>query len=89
MSDDPNNLVINREATSMRQSAEWGMHGFQASFPRSKDKMKHEKGGERKRILKLSSLFYNLRARRVGINQIRFVFMPSLEMNVNDIVSVN
>ena len=89
ISDDPNDLVINREATSMRQSAEWGMRGFQASFPRLKDKMKYEEGGERKKILKLSFLLYNLRARRVGINQIRNVFMPSLERNVNDVVPIN
>ena len=36
-SDDHNDYVVNEEATSMRQSAEWGMRAFQSSFPRLKD----------------------------------------------------
>jgi hypothetical protein len=38
---------IARDATSMRQSAEWGMRAFQSSMPRIKDRMKFEERGER------------------------------------------
>ncbi len=33
----PEEILVTREATSMRQSAEWGMRAFQASFPCLKD----------------------------------------------------
>jgi hypothetical protein len=39
---------IARDATSMRQSAEWGKRAFQSSMPRIKDRMKFEERGERK-----------------------------------------
>ena len=39
---------IARDATSMRQSAEWGMRAFQSSMPRIKDRMKFEERGEHK-----------------------------------------
>ena len=64
---------IKSEATSMRQSAEWGMHMFQASFPRIKDHMKFGKNGVRRIIMKLLILLYNVRSRRVGIK----VYMSS------------
>ena len=72
---------INAQATSARQSAEWGMRALQASFPCLKDKFYYEEGGERKRMLKFLVLLYNFRARRVGINQIRSVYFPYLELN--------
>jgi hypothetical protein len=72
---------INAQATSAWQSAEWGMRALQASFPRLKDKFYYEEGGERKRMLKFLVLLYNFRARRVGINQIRSVYFPYLELN--------
>ena len=56
------------EATSMRQSAEWGIRAFQASFPRVKDCIEFEEVGQQKLMIKLMILLYNLRARRVGIN---------------------
>ncbi len=63
------NLAV--EATSMQQSAEWGMRAFQASFPRVKDRIEFEEIGQRKLI--------------VGINQILNVYMPSLNVNVNEL----
>ena len=78
------NAHLNAEATSMRQSAEWGMRAFQSSFPRLKDRFIHEENGERRIIMKMSLLLYNLRARRVGINQIRSVYLPALDVNVNE-----
>jgi hypothetical protein len=78
-----------KEATSMRQSAEWGMRAFQSSFPRVKDRFPFEQRGERKVLMKMLILLYNLRARKVGINQIKNVYMSSLDQNVNDLYCQN
>jgi hypothetical protein len=77
-------LRVNQDATSMRQSAEWGMRALQASFPRLKDRFIYEEHGERKLILRMIQLLYNLRSRKVGINQIKNVYMPALNQNAND-----
>jgi hypothetical protein len=74
---------INKEATAMRQSAEWGMRAIQSSFPRLKDHFVYEENGERKLLLKMMILLYNLCARKVGINQIRNTNMPALNVNAN------
>jgi len=76
-------MEIAKDATSMRQSSEWGMRAFQASFPRIKDRITMEERGQRKLMMKLMILLYNLRTRRVGINQILNVYMPSLNEDVN------
>ncbi len=77
-------IDIAREATSMRQSAEWGMRCFQASFPQVKDRILFEYKGQRKLMVKMMLLLFNLQARRVGINQILNVYMPSLTVDVNE-----
>jgi len=76
-------LHIKREATSMRQSAEWGMRAVQASFPRLKDTLPYEEYGERKHIVTSMLLLFNLRARLVGISQIRNVYYPALQRDAN------
>jgi DDE superfamily endonuclease len=58
------------EATSLRQTSEWGMRAIQGAFPRLKDAMKYEEKGERIRILRLVPLLYNFRLEVVGLNQI-------------------
>jgi DDE superfamily endonuclease len=78
-------MAINAEATSMRQSAEWGMRALQSSFPRLKDRFIFEKRGERRLILKMILLLYNIRSRLVGINQIKNVYMTSLEQNADEL----
>ena len=77
------NLAVKREATSMRQSAEWGMRGVHASFPRLKDTLPYEERSERRMILTCLMLLYNCRARLVGINQIRSVYLPHLRQDAN------
>ena len=67
----------------MRQSAEWGMRTLQASFPRLKDRMIYEETGERRIIMKMMVLLFNLRSRRIGINQVLNTYMPALEQDVN------
>lgn len=37
LSDNPNNYCVNKEVTSMRQSAKWGMRMLQSSLPKLKD----------------------------------------------------
>jgi len=72
-----------RQATSVRQSAEWGNRGLQGAFPRLKGLLKWEDMGERQIILGTMVFLYNYRTRRIGLNQIRSFFMPheSVELN--------
>ena len=57
---------------------------MQASFPRVKDRFVYEERGERRIVLKMFVLLYNMRARMVGINQIRNTYMKYLERNANE-----
>jgi hypothetical protein len=81
--DDPDAFTVNEEATSMKQSAEWGMRALQGSFPRIKDRFAYEERGERRLVLKMIVLLYNYRANKVGINQIRNTYMPALDVQCN------
>jgi DDE superfamily endonuclease len=47
------NLEVQRQAASVRQMAEWGMRGLQASFPRLKDRLIYEEKGYQQLILQL------------------------------------
>jgi len=47
--------------------------------------MIYKEDGERRIIFKMIILLYNLRARRVGINQILNTYMPSLTQNANNV----
>ena len=79
---DPDNaagVVLNRQATSLRQLSEWGMRMIQGQFPRLKDRIVLEDFGERKVILNLMVLLYNYQASTVGINQILNTFMSKTE----------
>jgi hypothetical protein len=76
--------AIRREATSMRQSAEWGMRCFQSSFPRVKDRIRWEVYGARKHMIKMMVLLYNFRTNMVGINQILNVYKPHLDEDANE-----
>ena len=77
-----------REATSLRQSAEWGMRALQSSFPRLKNKFKYEENGSRSMMLKALLLLYNMRACRVGINQIQNVYQPLLDQDAGETLGV-
>ncbi len=35
------NCALNNEATAARQMSEWGMRGFQSSFPHMKEQIRH------------------------------------------------
>ena len=75
---------LRRQTTSARQTAEWGMLSIQASFPRIKDRFIYEERGERRLVMKMFVLLYNMRARMVGINQIRNTYMTHLNCNANE-----
>ncbi len=77
-------LQRKRQATSMRQAAEWGMRAIQSLFPCLKDTFVYEETGERRIVMKMLCLLYNLRARTVGINQIKNVFMKQIDEDANN-----
>jgi hypothetical protein len=79
-------ILVNDDATSMRQTAEWGMRALQASFPRLKDRFIYEENGERLLMLMTVVHLYNFRTRYVGLNEIRTVFLPHLERNTANVV---
>ena len=57
---------------------------MQASFPRVKDRFVYEERGERRIVLKMFVLLYNMRVRMIGINQIQNTYMPHLERDANE-----
>ena len=61
---------IRKQATAMRQSAEWGMRAFQSSFSRVKDRIQWEVFGKRRNMLKMMILLFHFHTDMVGINQI-------------------
>ena len=83
LTNDVNDIVVNCEATSHRQSAEWGMRALQALFPRLKDRFVYEENGEKKLMMKMIYLLYNFCTRCVGINQILNTYMPHLKRDAN------
>ena len=56
---------------------------MQSSFPHLKDRIIYEDIGERKVIMKMIIVLYNLQAQCVGINQILNMYMPELERDAN------
>ena len=81
-----NEILVNEDATSMRQSAEWGMRAFQSSFPRINDWIPFEETGERRIILRMLVLHYNYQANKVGINQIKNTYIVRLNEDGNIIL---
>lgn len=80
-------MVQMKEATSLRQAAEWGMRALQGSMPRLKDNLAYENNGERKRILKLVPLLYNIQLARVGLNQIANTYVPAWSKDADYFIS--
>jgi DDE superfamily endonuclease len=79
-------IMEGRAATSLRQSAEWGMRAIQSAFPRLLDSIKYEDKGERKLILICMVMLYNFRWDRVGLNQIRSVYVPEWNKSIDDLL---
>ena len=72
---DPEGLLINRQATSVRQLSEWGMRMIQCAFPRLKDSLQYKEEGDRKIILRLMVHIYNFQTYNVGHNIILNSYM--------------
>ena len=62
------NIAVKREATSMHQSAEWGMRAIQSSFPRLKDQLIYEENGEQRIMFDGFFLLFKVRSHLVRIN---------------------
>ena len=80
----PLEAVQMRDATSLRQAAEWGMRALQSSMPRLKDRIIYEgepidtgHQTEKSLVLRLAPLIYNFRLEYVGLNQLRNVYVPN------------
>ncbi len=71
-------IQTKQATTSMGQAAEWGMQSFQSSFPWVKDWFVYEEQEEWQLTLKMLTYLYNLRAKIVGINQIKITTFPTL-----------
>ncbi len=76
--------TFNRQATGCWQFLEWGMRGLQGSFPRITERLHYELSGERKYIIISMILLFNWRASTVGQNQIRTVYLPHLDVDVDE-----
>jgi hypothetical protein len=78
----PCQLTMSRGRISSKSDRQ---HRIQSSFPCLKDTSVYEDTGERRILMKMVCLLYNLRARTVGrINQIKNVFMRHLGVNANN-----
>ena len=68
---------MSRDATSVCQLSEWGMHQIQAKFPCLKDHicLTYKELEERKITLNLMVLLYNFQTARGGMNQILNTYM--------------
>jgi hypothetical protein len=71
-----NVMRYDRQLLSFRQTAEWGMRTMQGSFGRLRVPLAINDSDLRGDILESTSRLFNLRARTVGHNQIRTVYMP-------------
>jgi hypothetical protein len=74
-------VAFDRELLSYRQTAEWGMRGLQGSFGRLRIPLEIGRQSERGDLIEICIRLNNLRARLVGINQIRTVYMPLWKQN--------
>jgi hypothetical protein len=81
----PMQSTIRRQATSLRQSAEWGMRAIQGSFPRLKDRLLFsEKKENRQVLLHLITMLLNFGTRRIGLNQLKSTFYPRFDQVGDD-----
>ena len=63
-------ILINRDATSIRQLSEWGMRIIQSSFPRLREPLRYGEDGDRFIILRLMTNLYNYQTEMMGSNMI-------------------
>ncbi|KAI0370996.1 hypothetical protein BV20DRAFT_943271 [Pilatotrama ljubarskyi] len=69
-------VLMSRQLLSCRQSAEWGMREIQGSFGRLRIPLPIDKAPQRLKILTVIVRMHQVRVRRVGISEIRNVYVP-------------
>ena len=74
-------LAFDRQLLSYRQTAEWGNRALQGCFGRLRIPLLINYNELHGDILEICSRLCNLRTRKVGINQIRSVYMPIWKAN--------
>lgn len=74
-------LAFDRQLLSYRQTAEWGNRTMQGCFGRLRIPLEINYSDRRGDLLEICTRAFNLRARRVGHNQIRTVYMPIWKAN--------
>jgi hypothetical protein len=62
------------------------MRAIQGAFPRMKDTIRVEENGERSVILNLLPFLYNYRLAKVGLNQLRNVYVPSWSVDADFLI---
>lgn len=77
-------MAFDRQLLSYRQTAEWGNRGIQGSFGRLRVPLETKDTERRGNLLEICVRAHNLRANRVGLNQIRTVYMSHWQENVED-----
>ena len=66
---------IHVQATSLRQSAEWGMRTIQGCFPRLNDRLLFSESLETHKVfLHLIAMLLNFQTHQVGLNQLSSTF---------------
>jgi hypothetical protein len=68
-------MLYNRELLSYRQTAEWGMRALQGTFGRLRIPLEINHSSHRQQLIEICIRLHNLRTRRVGLNEIRNVYM--------------
>jgi hypothetical protein len=81
--------TICQQATSLRQSAEWGMRSIQGSIPRLKDKLLFsQEMADCKALLHMISMLLNFRTCNVGLNQLTSTYYPNFHLVGDDVLEM-
>jgi len=77
--------AFNQELLSYRQTAEWGMRTIQGSFGRLRIPLDINNNAKRGNLIETCLRLHNLRAVKVGINQIRTVYLQHWQQTDEDV----
>jgi hypothetical protein len=77
-------MAFNREVLSYWQTAEWGMHGIQGAFGRLHVLLEIANKDSWGDLIEICIQLHNLRAIRVGINQICSVYLKCWQETADD-----
>lgn len=77
-------LAFQRQLLSYRQTAEWGMRAVQGAFGRLRLPLNINNNEDRRDLLETCVRLTNVRTSRVGINQIRNVYVPIWTADAED-----